>query len=77
MIYTAGLKAVKFTGDFQKRLFEIGGRENILLNKNDIVIVNEVQSVLLIRQKYFEAVDIDSIIVKPKTKKATTSVSSI
>lgn len=66
MIHTAGLKAVKFIGDFQKRLFEIGGRQNILLNKDDIVIVNEVQSVLLIRQKYFEAVDINSVIVKPK-----------
>ena len=81
MIYTAGLKAVKFTGDFKKRLFEIGGRQNIVLNKDDVVIVNEVQHVLLVRQRYFEAVDINSLIikdiVKPKTnKKATTSVPS-
>ncbi len=81
MIYTAGLKAVKFTGDFKKRLFEIGGRQNIVLNQDDIVIVNEVQFVLLVRQRYFEPVDINSIIVKENVKtktnkKDTTSVSS-
>ncbi|MGK0255856.1 MAG: hypothetical protein ACI81I_000463 [Arcobacteraceae bacterium] len=67
-LYTPNLKAVKFIGGFDKKLFEIGGRNLLTLKTDDIVVVSDLQALLLLRQPHFEKYDIESIFVNENTQ---------
>ncbi|MFY9075342.1 hypothetical protein OZZ08_10285 [Malaciobacter mytili] len=62
-IHTPKLAAIRFIGNFQKKLFEVGARKLPILSTGDIVIVNEIESTLLLRQPHFERVDIETLFV--------------
>lgn len=68
VIHTPGLSAVRFTGTFNKKLFELGGRVQPLLNPDDenIVIVTELQARLLSKTAHFEKVDLDELFANEK-----------
>ncbi|WP_418179767.1 hypothetical protein ACNSOO_04695 [Aliarcobacter lanthieri] len=65
VIHTPNLAAIRFTGDFEKKLFELGGRKYPILKpeNENIIIVTELQGSLLSKQVNFEKVDIDKIFV--------------
>lgn len=60
-IHTPKLQAIRFVGDFEKKLFEIGARVLPILKKGDIVVVNEIEATMLLRQPHFTRVDINTI----------------
>jgi predicted nucleic acid-binding Zn-ribbon protein len=62
-IHTPKLAAIRFIGNFQKKLFEVGARKLPILSTGDIVIVNEIESTLLLRQPHFERVNIETLFV--------------
>jgi len=72
-IITPNLSAIKFIGNFDKKLFEIGGRELPILKNSDVVIVTKLQAQLLLRQPHFEAVDINKVFVNENKQELETS----
>ena len=73
VIHTPGLSAVRFTGTFDKKLFELGGRVHPLLKaeNENIIIVTEVQALLLSKQAHFEKVNLEDIFANEKTPPST------
>ena len=73
VIHTPGLSAVRFTGTFDKKLFELGGRVHPLLKaeNENIIIVTEVQALLLSKQAHFEKVNLEDIFANEKTTPST------
>ena len=73
VIHTPGLSAVRFTGTFDKKLFELGGRVHPLLKaeNENIIIVTEVQALLLSKQAHFEKVNLEDIFANEKTPYST------
>ena len=73
VIHTPGLSAVRFTGTFDKKLFELGGRVHPLLKaeNENIIIVTEVQALLLSKQAHFEKVNLEDIFANEKTPLST------
>jgi|GEM_PF-3851713 len=69
VIHTPNLAAVKFTGNFDKRLFELGGRETPILKAQDenIIVVSKLQAALLCKQVHFEKVDIKEVFASKKS----------
>lgn len=65
VIHTPSLSAVRYLGDFDKRLFELGGRvqPNLKADDENIIVVTELQAQLLSRNPLFEKVDINEIFV--------------
>lgn len=65
VIHTPSLSAVRYLGDFDKRLFELGGRvqPNLKVDDENIIVVTELQAQLLSRNPLFEKVDINEIFV--------------
>ena len=61
VIHTPGLSAVRFTGTFDKKLFELGGRVHPLLKagEDNTVICTELQALLLSKQAHFEKVNLE------------------
>ena len=73
VIHTPGLSAVRFTGTFDKKLFELGGRVHPLLKagEDNIVICTELQALLLSKQAHFEKVNLEDIFANEKTPPLT------
>ena len=73
VIHTPGLSAVRFTGTFDKKLFELGGRVHPLLKagEDNIVICTELQALLLSKQAHFEKVNLEDIFANEKTPPST------
>ena len=73
VIHTPGLSAVRFTGTFDKKLFELGGRVHPLLKagEDNIVICTELQALLLSKQAHFEKVNLEDIFANEKTPHST------
>lgn len=65
IIHTPSLSAVRYLGNFDKRLFELGGRvqPNLKADDENIIVVTELQAHLLSRNPLFEKVDINEIFV--------------
>lgn len=65
VIHTPSLSAVRYLGNFDKRLFELGGRvqPNLKADDENIIVVTELQAQLLSRNPLFEKVDINEIFV--------------
>jgi len=69
VIHTPNLAAVKFTGNFDKRLFELGTKEIPVLKADDenIIIVSKLQAILLCKQVHFKKVDINEAFANKKS----------
>jgi len=69
VIHAPNLAAVKFVGNFDKRLFELGGRETPILKEQDenIIIVSKLQATLLCKQVHFKKVDINEAFAAKKS----------
>ncbi|NUW28987.1 hypothetical protein [Aliarcobacter butzleri] len=78
VIHTPSLSAVRYLGDFDKRLFELGGRvqPNLKADDENIIVVTELQAQLLSRNPLFEKVDINEIFVN-KNESSSFDTSSL
>ena len=78
VIHTPSLSAVRYLGDFDKRLFELGGRvqPNLKADDENIIVVTELQAQLLSRNPLIEKVDINEIFVN-KNESSSFDTSSL
>ncbi|QDF28988.1 hypothetical protein [Halarcobacter anaerophilus] len=62
-IHTPNLRALRYKGDFSKKLFEVRADKLPILEKGDFVIVDKMTSVSLKRRGLFEEVEISDVFV--------------
>ena len=56
-VYTPNLQLVRYSGETPRKLWEIKARNVPTLNKGDLVLLNEVTAVLMVKKHGFEMVD--------------------
>lgn len=56
-VYTPNLQLVRYNGETPRKLWEIKARNVPTLNKGDLVLLNEVTAVLMVKKHGFEMVD--------------------
>jgi hypothetical protein len=56
-VYTPNLQLVRYNGETPRKLWEIKARNVPILNKGDLVLLNEVTAILMVKKHGFEMVD--------------------
>lgn len=56
-VYVPNLKLVRYNGETPRKLWEIKARNVPTLNRGDLVLLNEVTAILMVKKHGFEMVD--------------------